>query len=83
MYQLRPRLLSVRVLVAFRGPVSGITFVYNVAEEKQNGPGVELCPEYLGSLSVCGFPVPPYSSVTGVCGIVLSSVGSLPFRRKE
>jgi hypothetical protein len=82
MYHVRPRLLSFRILVAFRGHVSGITVVYHVAEEKQNGLGVELCPEYLGSLSVCGVPVPPYSSVTGVCGIVLSHVGSLSFRRE-
>jgi len=83
MYQVRPRLLSVRVLVEFRGHVSGITVVYHVAEEKQNGPGVELSPEYLGSLSVCVLPLPPYSSVTVVCGIVLSHVCSLPFRREE
>jgi len=83
MYQVCPRLLSFRVLVAFRGYVSGITVVYHVGEEKQNGPGVESFPEYLGSLSVCGVPVRPYYSVTGVCGIVPSHACSLPCRREE
>lgn len=83
MYQVCPRLLSVRALVAFRGYVSGITVVYHVGEEKQNGPGVESFPEYLGSLSVCGVPVRPYYSVTGVYGIVPSHACSLPCRRQE
>jgi hypothetical protein len=47
-----------QVLVASPGRVSGITVVYHTAEEKKNGPGVESCSGYLGSLSVCGVPFP-------------------------
>jgi hypothetical protein len=83
MYQVRPRLLSVRVIIASRCNVSGLTVVYHVAEEKKNGPGVESCPEYLGSLSVCGVPVLLYSSVTGLCDIGPSHAYSLPCRRGE
>jgi hypothetical protein len=52
-YQLRPRLLRVRVLVASRGQFSGITAVYQAAEEKSNGCSVESGPGCLGSMSVC------------------------------
>ena len=38
---LRPKLLRVRVLVASRGQFSGITFVYQAAENKPNGSSVE------------------------------------------
>jgi hypothetical protein len=48
------RLLRVRVSVASRGQFSGITVVWQAAEEKPNGSSVESGPGYLCSMSVCG-----------------------------
>ena len=53
-YQLRPRLLRVRVLVAFPGHFSVITAVYQAAEDKPNSLNVETGPWYLSSMVVCG-----------------------------
>jgi hypothetical protein len=53
-YELRPSLLSVRVLVAFRGQFSGITVLCQAAEDKPKGNTAESGPGYLGSMSVWG-----------------------------
>ena len=51
-YQLRPTLLTVRVLVESRDQFAGMTFVYQAAEDKPNDSSVESGPGYLGSTSV-------------------------------
>ena len=53
-YQLRPRLLRVRVLFTSRGQITGVTFVSQAAKERPKGCRVESGSVYFGSTSVCG-----------------------------
>jgi hypothetical protein len=53
-YQLRPRLLRVRVLFTSGGQITGITFVYQAAKKRPKGCRVESGSVYLGSTSVRG-----------------------------